>query len=296
MNGPFSAMLPDGRRLHLNHGPIDLIIEAFGPERDTARAYAAAQVRFQSILDELVGELALLRAQWRKAAVQPRGAVAQRMAKAVAPHAGQVFVTPMAAVAGAVADEILHAMCAAADLERAYVNDGGDIAVHLAQGRALDVAMAGPRRPGRFGQLRIDSSNPVRGIATSGRHGRSLSLGIADSVTALADNAAAADAAATLIANAVDLPDHPAVSRTPARMLDADSDLGDLAVVTGCAPLDATDISRALARGVRAAQAMRAQGLIHAAALFLQDHHSICADPAHAWSPDPAIRKVAVHA
>ena len=30
MSGPQASLLSDGRRLHLNHGPIDLIVEAFG--------------------------------------------------------------------------------------------------------------------------------------------------------------------------------------------------------------------------------------------------------------------------
>ena len=66
----------------------------------------------------------------------------------------------------------------------------------------------------------------MRGIATSGWRGRSFSLGIADAVTVLADRAAAADAAATIIANAVDLPGHPAIVRVPACELAPDSDLG----------------------------------------------------------------------
>ncbi len=37
----------------------------------------------------------------------------------------------MAAVAGAVADHILAAMIAGRRLAKAYVNDGGDIALHL---------------------------------------------------------------------------------------------------------------------------------------------------------------------
>ena len=64
------------------------------------------------------------------------------------------------------------------------------------------------------------------GVATSGRHGRSFSLGIADAVTVLARTASQADAAATIIANAVDLPGHPAVRRMPANELQPDSDLG----------------------------------------------------------------------
>ena len=37
MQGPQVTWLQDGKRLHLNHGPIDLIVEAFG-EADASRA------------------------------------------------------------------------------------------------------------------------------------------------------------------------------------------------------------------------------------------------------------------
>ena len=119
----------------------------------------------------------------------------------------------MAAVAGAVADEICAAMAAAGDLDRAYVNDGGDIALHLTPGTAITAAIAA--RAGLPDRVTIAHADPVRGIATSGWRGRSFSLGIADAVTVLARTAAEADAAATLIANAVDLPGHPAVARAP---------------------------------------------------------------------------------
>ena len=158
--------------------------------------------------------------------------VGRRMYGACRPFA-DVFVTPMAAVAGAVADELMAVMLGAAELERAYVNDGGDIAVHCAPGAALDVGVAGDfgRGPAPLlnGSLRIEHGDGVGGIATSGAHGRSFSLGIADSVTVLASDAATPDVAATLIANAVNI-DHPAVERRPARELAPDSDLGDLPV------------------------------------------------------------------
>ena len=91
----------------------------------------------------------------------------------------------------------------------------------------------------------------MRGVATSGWRGRSFSLGIADAVTVLATNAAPADAAATLIANAVDLPGHPAVTRVPARELAPDSDLGDRLVTQGVGPLSPREIAGALEAGLR---------------------------------------------
>jgi uncharacterized protein len=256
MQGPVARML-DQRRLHLNHGPIDLIVEAWG--RDRVQALAQAEARFQTVLDELVGELDMLRAPLGM--VVPQGAIAGRMARAVAPFS--VFVTPMAAVAGAVADEVCTAMCAGLVLERGYVNNGGDIAVYLAEGQRLDAAIAG------FGLVTMAADQAARGLASSGWRGRSHSLGIADTVSVLARDAAAADVAATLIANAVDLPDHPAVKRQRADDLQPDSDLGARLVTVDVGALNAVDIATALDAGEVAAQAMLAEGRILAAALFL---------------------------
>lgn len=267
MLGPVANLLPCGTRLHLQHGPIDLVIGADG---DRACAFAAAQMRFVTVLEELVSELPALRTEMSNATHRPKGAIARRMHAAAAPFS-QVFVTRMAAVAGAVADEVLSAMTDAADLHRAYVNNGGDIALHLSEGAQFTTAMFG-HGGASFGQIKITEQDPIRGIATSGRHGRSLSLGIADSVTALATTAAGADVAATLIANAVDLPKHSAISRTPARDLVDDSDLGMRPVVTNCAPLSDHDCQTALDGGKSRALQFQSQNLISAAGLFLQGH------------------------
>lgn len=259
MPGPQAAFLPDGRRLHLQHGPIDLILDAEGPGR--AAALEAASQRFDTVLEELVGELPLLRAP---VGTLPRGAIARRMHAATLPFAPR-FITPMAAVAGAVAEEVLAAMTGAGELTRAYVNNGGDVALHLALGESFTAALAG----GTPGRVVIRAETPIRGIATSGRHGRSHSLGIADSVTVLAGSAAQADAAATMIANAVDLPGSAKVTRVPARSLAPDSDLGDRLVTVDLAPLSASEATLALSRGAGFAETCRARSLIIAAVLSL---------------------------
>ena len=142
---PQQRRLADGR-LHLHDGPIDLIIEAFGGTSDVEGAYAAAQRRFVTILDELCVELPLLRADPGGGGPAPRGPVARRMAAAVASFHARRFVTPMAAVAGAVAEEILEAMTSGRRLARAYVNDGGDIALYLGPGETFSIGMVD--RPG----------------------------------------------------------------------------------------------------------------------------------------------------
>ncbi|KAJ29464.1 UPF0280 family protein [Sulfitobacter pontiacus] len=265
-----AALLPGGR-LHLSHGPIDLVIGADGA-RDLA--YQAGFDRFGTILSELTAELPLLR---RPVGTKPNGKIARAMYRAALPHADGL-TTPMICVAGAVAAEVLSAMVDAADLTRAYVNNGGDIALHLTEGARFDVGIAG--LDGRsLGTATIRSSDPIRGIATSGQGGRSQSLGIADSVTVLARSAAMADAAATKLGNAVDLPVHPAIRRSPANQLHDDSDLGAAPVVTHVGPLSPADVNQALTTGATAAQGLRDRGLIFGAALFLRDQHSVIGLP-----------------
>jgi ApbE superfamily uncharacterized protein (UPF0280 family) len=270
MRAPQVAFLADGRRLHLQDGPIDLIVEARGSDAEVRAAYDAALRRFTGLLDELCGELPLLRQAADPARCLPQGTVARRMHAAVAPFAADCFITPMAAVAGAVAEEILSAMLQVALLERAFVNNGGDIALHLADGERFTVGLAErPDAPGLMRTMIIHADDPSRGVATSGRHGRSFSLGIADAVTVLAPTASQADAAATIIANAVDLPGHPAIARCPAQDLQPDSDLGARLVTRGVGELSAGEIGEALESGADSARKLLAAGLIDGAALRL---------------------------
>ncbi|MFO1067923.1 MAG: UPF0280 family protein [Geminicoccaceae bacterium] len=258
---------PDGS-LHLNEGPIDVVLRAWGAAAAVEDAYALVLDRFDGLLRRLVDELPAL----RHPAAEPRhafaGAVAQRMEAAVWPYRRR-FITPMAAVAGAVADELVEVLATDPRIERAFVNDGGDIALHLAPGSSLTLGLvADVEAPRLDGSIVVTHAEPVRGVATSGRGGRSFSLGIADAVTVLARSAAAADAAATVIANAVNL-DHPAVRRMPARSLDPDSDLGELPVTVAVGALPQEAIADALAAGATEAETLRAAGLVEAAALWL---------------------------
>jgi ApbE superfamily uncharacterized protein (UPF0280 family) len=291
-------LLPDGRRLHLNDGPIDLIVEAFGTQHEVAAAYHVASTRFVTVLDELCSELVLLRLPCSEESSWPQGAVAQRMMAAVKPYAPEYFITPMAAVAGAVAEELLAAMLCAAELSRAYVNNGGDIALHLQDGEQFVVGMVErPDRPSLLGATNLQASHPVRGIATSGWRGRSFSLGIADAVTVLADRAAAADAAATIIANAVNLPGHSAIIRVAARDLQPDSDLGERLVTQAVGDLTAREVDQALDAGAHTAQTLLKMGLVRSAALSLQGETRIVGSSrGHMMITTPAAERIVAHA
>jgi hypothetical protein len=265
--GPQAALLSDGR-LHLQHGPIDLVIGIEGDDDEVERARCQAIARFADLLETLVAELPLLRAPLGADSPPLAGAVARRMLAACWPHRA-VHVTPMAAVAGAVADELLAALVAGRILRRVYVNNGGDIALWLAHGAQYRIGMAGIEDGRLHGDLDLCDADPWRGVATSGWRGRSQSLGIADAVTVVARDAASADAAATLLANAVNV-DHPDIVRRPARELRDDSDLGMLPVTVAVPPLPAVAVDAALDAGSTETRRMQALGLIGPASLRLQ--------------------------
>jgi len=281
--GPQVTLLPDGRRLHLQHGPIDLVIEAWGDTAEVMAAYRQAAACFQSVLSDLVAELPLLRRGLDAGGTPPQaaGVVARRMIAACAPYRS-VFITPMAAVAGAVADHVLQALLDGRDISKVYVNNGGDIAVFMGEGQQLDCGLVTDlAMPQLAGILHLTWDMRVGGVATSGapskgRGGRSFSLGIADTVTVLARDAAMADAAATIIANEVDLPDHAGIGRQPASLLDPDSDLGDRLVTVAVPPLAAAEIAAALAHGQAKAEELYRAGLIAGAILALQGEMRFC--------------------
>jgi uncharacterized protein len=263
MDVPVAAMLPDGKRLHLQHGPIDLIVLAEGAPEQVNAAYGAAMSRFETVLEELADELDLLRQYVPQFGLGLQGEIARTMERAVMPH-WKRQITPMAAVAGSVADHILEAMTEAAELKRAYVNNGGDIALHLAPNEIFTVGSPS-------GDILISSDDNVHGIATSGWRGRSFSLGIADAVTVLAEKASFADAAATLIANGVDLPFSPKIARQPASVLAPDSDLKERFVTVAVDDLTPDEIFEALGNGVVTMQSLLKERQLVAVSLMLSN-------------------------
>jgi ApbE superfamily uncharacterized protein (UPF0280 family) len=287
-------------RWHFQHGPIDCIVAADGDERAVAAAVESAWARFATVLAELVDELPLLRADLSTASTTaPQGTVARRMVAACLPHGRDGrFITAMAAVAGSVAEELIGAF-AGPRIARASINNGGDIALRLQPGASYTLGVCADPVRGVLGapldgRLTIEAASPVRGIATSGWRGRSFSLGIADSVTVLATSASRADAAATIVANAVDV-DDARIGRTPASALREDSDLGDRLVTRDVPPLPAAFVETALARGEAEARAQIDVGRIIAAVLSLQGRWRVVGDiGSGAGLPGPPVAPAAL--
>ncbi len=273
--------------IRLQHGPIDLLCRAWGAPDEVRAAYAQAQAAFPAVLPGLCRELERLRTQLQPPPARPlalESNVARAMVAACLPYAAG-FITPMAAVAGAVADRMLAAMRAGRRLERAFVNNGGDIAFHLAPGQSLRCGLVAElAAPALDGVFTLPAERPARGLATSGRAckgqgGRSFSFGIADAVTILARTAAEADAAATVVGNAVDLPCHPAITRRPAADIDPDSDLGARRIAWAVGPLQVAEVDAALDAGRLVADALLRRGLIEGAVLALRGRFALSLPP-----------------
>jgi len=253
-------------RLFLNHGPIDIVLEAFG--KDKPLAYEKAKKYFSTLLNELVLDMDLL----KKEVVPHRNfnnKISQSMQNATEKFYPE-FITPMAAVAGSVADNILNVLVKDTKLEKAYVNNGGDVSFYLTENQTVKSSLASI--PNIIAE--IDYKDKSRGIATSGWRGRSFSLGIADSVTVLADNAAMADAAATMIANSVNIKNHPLIIKKPAEEIYEDSDLKNLMVTVEVGDLKQSEIEDALKNGNEVGKKYLENGLINSALIEL--HNCFC--------------------
>ena len=265
------ALLP-GNRLHLQHGPINLVIKAYGGDAEVCRAYERAKRRLSGMLQSLVDNLSLLRLPEIPACARVTDATSQQMISAAKRFEGH-FVTPMAAVAGAVADSILAAMKKTDGLHKIYVNNGGDIALHLAPGQHMQIGIVPTLAAATpDASLCVTGGDGIGGIATSGWDGHSMSQGIADAVTVIAASGAIADVAATLVANQVDCIDEE-IERCPALDLDPDSDLGDRLVTVKVGKLPENAINNALDRGEQFALSLIRRGIIHGTLLSLQGHN-----------------------
>ena len=264
-------------RLYLHHGPIDIIAHVDGPEEIRRDLYECAKKRFSTVLEELVSELKLLKLPISEVNPEPKGRIARKMFNAV--RGAGTFITPMAAVAGAVAEEILETMLNQAKsdvsclekIRRMYVNNGGDISFWLNYGSAFTIGVVdNPLRPELNTKVCLPYESAVRGLATSGWRGRSQSLGIADAVTVLSSSSACADAAATLIANNVNI-EHPGIIRKPACDVKDDSDLGMHPVTVNVPFLSEKEVSWALLNGAESAKELIRKNKIQSAYLSMQE-------------------------
>ena len=124
-----------------------------------------------------------------------------RIVKEMARAASAVGVGPMAAVAGAVAEEVARDLLPYC--KEVIIENGGDIFMVVARPRRVAVYAGDSPFTGKIA-LEIQPEDTPLGVATSsGTVGHSLSFGLADAAIVLAPTGYLSDAAATALGNRV---------------------------------------------------------------------------------------------
>jgi uncharacterized protein len=249
-------------------GPATLVLkgEKGGEEYRFDRSAIAAQV--EGILADIRGCLPVLKLRaWRIKKTGALPSVARKMVGAASAIDAQTL-TPMAAVAGAVADE-LKDFLAERGLEFISVNNGGDVAVYNGRPSPVTIGIGNIQRnsPTPY-LLRIEGLTDF-GVATSGFGGRSFTLGLADIVSIVAASAPIADAAATFICNHTRVEDSSIVRRRAAE-LDPSTDIPEERVTVRVGALRREQIRKALALGKAAAERLKTEGKISEAVLLMR--------------------------
>lgn len=259
----------------LDWGPMTMSVSvwASGKARPVMATLAARQglknlvvlADFQKLLKKLPSELPPNR---------PLPSVVSRAVDAVRLISAEL--TPLAAVAGAAADEVaLAAVEQGAD--RVMVNNGGDIALRLTGNQEAVVGIKPPKAEELTAELNIRAGDGIGGVATSGWQGRSFSTGLADLVCVWAASGAIADAAATYLAGKCDVAGA-AVEKAPANQLNPGTDLGEMEVTTAVGRLSAEEKSQALAAARQAAEDLLNRELINGCLIQVQGD-SLALDP-----------------
>lgn len=246
-------------RVFFDYGPVSMVVTAERDgEGDTELCRSAFPV-IDGCLRELRPVLEMLRRYPPQVELEKLAGTGRVMAQAVL-ATGDPWLTPMAAVAGSVADAVADYLWEQGATKVA-ANNGGDVAIRLAPGEKLGLGVLfDMSKPGGVDQVfRLKPEHGVGGVATSGLGGRSLTTGIASGVTVFSSRCATADALATLLADRSYI-DSPAVQTCLAAEVDPDSDIADLRVVTGVGPLSEEEKLTALRQVVAEARKQYEKG------------------------------------
>ncbi len=249
-------------------GPATLVLKGEKDGREYTFDRAAVAARVEAILTDIRECLPVLKERaWRIKKPGALPSVAKKMIAAALAIDAETL-TPMAAVAGAVADE-LKEFLKEDGLEFISVNNGGDIAVHNGFKKQVTVGIGDIRKSNASPYLLRIAGLADFGVATSGFGGRSLTLGVADMVSVVALSPPVADAAATFICNNTSLED-PSIVRRRAADIDPLTDIPEEFVTVQIGPLSTQRVREALARGQAAAERLKREGRISEAVLLMR--------------------------
>ncbi|MCF8128532.1 MAG: FAD:protein FMN transferase [Deltaproteobacteria bacterium] len=245
-------------------GPMRLFISSFlGKVPQPEMNLLAAEEAFKFL--KMVARLKeALRKPWKNTTGPLPEALGNKMLESVR-SVGDKALTPMAAVAGTIADGVADFLFSRG-LTKVIVNNGGDIAVRLRAPDSIRVGLRENVESEVFSKVvsltpSKDGENAFFGIATSGLGGRSLTCGIASAATVIAKTASLADAAATAVANA-SFVEGPGVIRRAAETVDPQTDIPGIPVTVQVKGLDAKTRIEGISRSLALAEKLVKQGKI----------------------------------
>jgi hypothetical protein len=264
-----SIALLDEETILAECGPMRLAIRAWQDNRpqialcrqaaEASFAYLEAVAKHRVVLSDFVRNIRDL----------PENGLAQRMIESVR-AIGDMDLTPMAAVAGTIADGVADWLFGRGPT-KVVVDNGGDIAIRLAAGETATVGIRPQINGSDISHIAyLDERRLSWGVTTSGRGGRSFTRGIASAVTVIAENASIADAAATAIANACIVAASNIV-QIPAEQIDPNTDLKGVAVTIDVGPLSVDKKIQAVQTALSKADILCRQKCIVGALIALED-------------------------
>lgn len=256
---------PDQKAVIVENGPMRLVIKAWhNGVFQMDQVIQAAQFSF-SCLEQVANDLPYLK---QLNAVLPEGeknAISMQMVKSVK-DTGDKLLTPMAAVAGSIADAVAD-WFAAGETTKVIVDNGGDIAIRLRGNEKVSIGLQTDlNTPDISYIMELDAGQASWGVNTSGMRGRSFTSGIASAATVIASTSSKADAAATSIANACFCRDKNIV-QVPARQIDPMTDIPDVPVTVQVGELAPGTFRTAVKRSLKKAEVYVKKGLIYGAVI-----------------------------
>ena len=259
-------------------GPMRLVISgSVGEIPQRTVAVQAARMAFDC-LERIARLRNVLGQRYHQISGDMEDLLAGHMVESVS-AVGDRDLTPMAAVAGVIADAVADFLVDRG-MTRVVVDNGGDVAVRLQpagekEERSVTVGIRSEiSRQQTSHVISLNSGLPSWGIASSGLGGRSLTRGVASVATAIARRASLADAAATAIANASFVEDAQ-VFQVPADEIDPDTDIPGLPVTVRVGVLSEDKKSEALARALNRAQALVRKHVIFGAFVAVQGEYAM---------------------
>src|SRR5210317_439100 len=260
MSYEYTIGVIDEESVWVECGPMRLVIRAWNKKQPQIKLARQAAEESISYLERIARCRPLLSRPIAAIEDLPQDELALGMITSTR-AIGDDDLTPMAAVAGTIADAVANWLYEQG-LTRVIVDNGGDIAVRLAKGETVKVGDRPSIRSLSVSHvLRLDSRMQSWGATTSGFGGRSFTRGIASAVTALAASASFADSASTAIANACFV-ENENIQQIPAELLDPSTDLSGVPVTVRVGQLSRAQLLAAFDKALQRAEELVARGVI----------------------------------